>query len=72
MTLTLPSDSLQQVERIAPDRRAKPSAIVSATRGEQIVDSYRQAFAGFTDEEMMILDGVVLEAADRGSAADSQ
>lgn len=74
-TLTLPSDSLAQAERIARARKVNLSVVVSealsdglrmhtaAERSEQVLNAYKKAFAGFSDEEMMVLDGVVLEPA---------
>ena len=45
-TLTLPSDSLLQAEK---------------TRRDQILDDYRTAFTGFSEDELAVLDGVILE-----------
>jgi hypothetical protein len=65
--LTLPSDTLMQAERIAPTRKMNLSAVVSeilsdglrehaiAERGERILRAYKKAFAGFSDQEMLIL-----------------
>ena len=70
-TLTLPADALQQVERIACDGDVNLSSVVAevmtaglsvpaaAERSEQVLRSYRQAFAGFSAEEILLLDGVV-------------
>jgi hypothetical protein len=33
----------------------------AAERSEEVLDSYTRAFAGFADDEMSILDGVILE-----------
>jgi hypothetical protein len=30
-------------------------------RSEEVLDRYRKAFSSFTDEEMLLLDGIVLE-----------
>lgn len=74
-TLTLPADSLARAERIARARKVNLSVVVSealsdglrmhtaAERSEQVLNAYKKAFAGFSDEEMMVLDGVVLEPA---------
>ena len=74
-TLTLPADSLAQAERIARARQVNLSVVVSealsdglrmhasAERSEQVLKAYKKAFAGFSDDEMMILDGIVLEPA---------
>jgi hypothetical protein len=34
-----------------------------AEHGERVLDAYRIAFSGFTEEEISILDGVILEPA---------
>ena len=76
-TLTLPADSLTQAERIARARRVNLSTVVSealaeglklhaaAERSEQVLNAYKKAFAGFSDDEMSILDGVILEPVNR-------
>ena len=72
-TLTLPSDSLGEAERIARSRNVTLSTVVAealtdglqlraaAKRGEQVLRAYEQAFAGFSEEELMVLDGIALE-----------
>jgi hypothetical protein len=72
-TLTLPSDSLRQAERIARARQVSLSTVISEAlseglrlyaaveRSEQVLNGYKKAFAGFSPEELMLLDGVVLE-----------
>lgn len=74
-TLTLPADSLTQAERIARARKVNLSTVISealseglrlqaaAERSERVLDAYRNAFSGFSDDEMSILDGVILEPA---------
>jgi post-segregation antitoxin (ccd killing protein) len=74
-TLSLPADSLIQAERIARARRVNLSTVVSealsdglrmhrtAEQSEAILNAYKQAFTGFSDEEMLVLDGVMLERA---------
>jgi len=76
-TLTLPVDSLTRAERIARSRRINLSTVVSdalfeglkvqeaVERGEQVLEAYRKAFSGFTEEEMALLDGIVLEKTGR-------
>jgi post-segregation antitoxin (ccd killing protein) len=71
-TLTLPADSLTQAERIARARRVNLSTVISealseglrlnaaAERREEVLKAYRSAFAGFSEEEISILDGVIL------------
>jgi hypothetical protein len=34
-----------------------------AERSDQVLKGYQKAFAGFSEEEMMILDGIVVEPA---------
>jgi hypothetical protein len=71
--LTPPADSLGEVERIARSRNVTLSTVIaealtdglqpgaSAKRGEQVLRAYEQAFAGFSEEELMVLDGIALE-----------
>jgi hypothetical protein len=35
----------------------------AAERSERVLDAYRNAFSGFSDDELSILDGVILEPA---------
>ena len=37
----------------------------TAERTEAVLEGYRKAFSGFSDEEMDILDGVILERVSR-------
>jgi post-segregation antitoxin (ccd killing protein) len=72
-TLTLPSDSLLQAERIARARKVNLSTVVSEAlseglrvytateRSEHVLSAYRKAFAGFSNEEILLLDGVLLQ-----------
>jgi post-segregation antitoxin (ccd killing protein) len=72
-TLTLPTESLIQAERIARARKVNLSTVISealseglrlrtaAQRSEEVLRAYKQAFGVFTDEEVAILDGVILE-----------
>ncbi len=71
--LTLPADSMQQARKIAHARRVNLSTVISEIvttglraetarqRRSEILENYRKAFSGFTDEELAILDGVILE-----------
>jgi post-segregation antitoxin (ccd killing protein) len=75
--LTLPSDSLTKAKSIARARRVNLSAVISealseglrvyaaAERSEEVFARYRKAFSGFTDDELSLLDGIVLEPATR-------
>jgi len=79
--LALPADSLIQAERIAQARRVNLSTVISEAlseglrthaameRSEQVLNDYKKAFRGFSDDEVSILDGVLLEPVDgpRGS-----
>ena len=72
-TLTLPSDSLQQAQKIAHSRRVNLSTVISEVvsaglrledarhRRSQILENYKKAFTGFSEDELAILDGVILE-----------
>lgn len=72
-TLTLPADSLREAGRIARVRNVSLSAVVSeafsegmrrhaaARRSEEVLSAYKKAFSGFTEQEMLLLDGIVLE-----------
>ncbi len=72
-TLTLPADSLIQAERIARARRVNLSIVISealenglrmhaaAERSQQVLNAYQKAFKGLSDEEVLLLDGIVLD-----------
>jgi post-segregation antitoxin (ccd killing protein) len=72
-TLTLPVDSLLKAERIARAKKVNLSTVISEAlseglrahsavqRSEEVLNAYRKAFSGFTDEEAAILDGIILE-----------
>ena len=74
-TLTLPLDSLSRAQRIARSRNVNLSSVIAealeeglrvhaaAQRSEEVLKAYQQAFAGFSKEELMILDGIILEPA---------
>jgi hypothetical protein len=76
-TLTLPADSLTEAHRIAHARKVTLSTVIAealneglrlqtaAERREEVLGSYKRAFSGFSDEEISILDGVILEPAAR-------
>ena len=75
-TLTLPSDSLAQADRIARARRVNLSTVISealaeglrvhaaAEHSEEVLNAYKKAFSGFSEQEMAILDGIILEPVD--------
>ncbi len=72
-TLTLPADSLLQAEKLARARHLNLSAVVAealaeglritgaAARGAAVLKNYERAFAGFSESELMLLDGIVME-----------
>jgi macrodomain Ter protein organizer (MatP/YcbG family) len=76
-TLTLPEDLVRKAEQLARQRRQTLSASI-AELIEQGLRSYRfqqvnnistlkslqKAFAHFTEEEMLLLDGIVMEKPD--------
>ena len=76
-TLTLPADSLTEAQRIASSRNVNLSTVVaealseglrlqtSSERSEKVIQGYKRAFSGFSDEEMSLLDGIILEPANR-------
>jgi hypothetical protein len=69
----LPADSLTQAGRIARARKVNLSTVISeavanglrahaaAERSEEILDAYKKAFGAFSEEEMLLLDGIVLD-----------
>ena len=76
-TLTLPAESLAEAQRIAHSRKVNLSSVITealneglrlqmaAQRRDEVLENYRRAFSGFSDEEMFILDGIILEPAVR-------
>jgi len=76
-TLTLPADSLKEAHRIARVRKVNLSTVIAealseglrvqtaAERSQEVLERYQKAFTGFTDEELALLDGVILEPASR-------
>lgn len=72
-TLTLPTSSLLQAEQIALATNLNLSAVISEAlteglrvhaakaRAQQIMDSYKTAFSGFSEVELALLDGIVFE-----------
>src|SRR5260370_39066578 len=73
-TLTLPQHLVAQAERLAKQRRQTLSAAVAGlmeqslrsyrlqqSGGPNVLESLQKAFAPFSDEEMLLLDGIVME-----------
>jgi len=77
-TLTLPAGSLRELKQIARARRVNLSTVVAEAvdeaaaqhrarqRTAEVLESYRRAFVGFSAEESMILDGIVLNFPSKG------
>jgi hypothetical protein len=75
-TISLPAASLTAAKRAAKARRVKLSTLVAEALDESLKQQqakdrakaafarYQRAFAGFNEEELMILDGIIPE--DRG------
>ncbi|PWU01802.1 MAG: hypothetical protein C5B51_22025 [Terriglobia bacterium] len=73
--MTLPADSLKQAQRIARARKVNLSTVIAealseglrvhkaSERSEQVLTAYRTAFEGFSEEELLVLDGVDLKPA---------
>jgi len=38
-------------------------ARAAAQRSEEVLSAYKKAFTGFSDEEMLVLDGILIEPA---------
>ena len=72
-TLTLPVALLKQAQRIARGRNVTLSTVMAEAlseglrvhdatkRSEEVLNSYKKAFSGLSEEEMAILDGVILK-----------
>lgn len=76
-TLTLPADSLAEAHRLARIKRVNLSAVIAEAlaeglrqqtvteRSEEVLERYQKAFSGFTEEEIFLLDGIVLDRPSR-------
>ena len=72
-TISLPAASLTAAKRAAKARRVKLSTVVAEAledslkqqqakeRAKATFSRYQRAFAGFNEEELMILDGIIPE-----------
>jgi hypothetical protein len=72
-TISLPASSLTAAKRVAKARRVKLSTVVAEAlddslkqqqakeRAQATFARYQRAFAGFNEEELMILDGIIPE-----------
>jgi hypothetical protein len=73
-TLTLPEDLVRRAELLAEQRRQTLSATVAdlmerslrsfparQSGNVDVLSHLRKAFAGFSEEEMLLLDGIVME-----------
>jgi hypothetical protein len=77
MTLSLPADALSEAARIAHARNVNVNTVIGealseglrmqtvAERSNEVLERYKQAFSGFSDSEMEILNGVILQATTR-------
>ncbi len=76
-TVALPADSLTEAQRIADARKVDLSTVIAealseglrqqrrAERSAEAIEGYKKAFSGFSQEELSILDGIILEPAER-------
>lgn len=76
-TLSLPADSLNEAQRIARARKVNLSTVIgealaeglrvqsTAERCEEVLERYQKAFSGFSDDEIAILNGVILQPSTR-------
>ena len=76
-TLSLPADALSEAERIAGARKVNVSTVIgealseglrlqtTAERSNEVLERYKKAFLGFSDSEMAILNGVILQPTTR-------
>jgi hypothetical protein len=74
-TLTLPAESLAEAQRIAHSRKVNLSSVISealneglrlqttAQRRDEVLEKYRKAFSSLSDEDMLVLNGILLEPA---------
>jgi hypothetical protein len=74
-TLTLPADVLMQAQRMARAKRVNLGTVISealsdglrmraaAERSNELLSAYKTAFSAFSDEEKIILDGLLLDPA---------
>jgi Family of unknown function (DUF6364) len=79
-TLTLPEDLVRKAEQLARQRRQTLSASIAELMEQGLrsyrfkqdnnhssLDSLQKAFAPFTKEEMLLLDGIIMEEPTTGS-----
>jgi len=76
-TLSLPADALSEAERIARARKVNVGTVIgealseglrlqtTAERSNEVLERYKKAFLGFSDGEMAILNGVILQPTTR-------
>ena len=74
-TLSLPADSLSEAQRIARARRVNVSTVIgealseglrlqtTAERSNEVLERYKKAFSGFSEDEVAILNGIILQPA---------
>jgi hypothetical protein len=73
-TLSLPVESLDTAQRIADAKKVNLSSVITeaieaglrqqmaAQRADEVLEGYRKAFSCFSDEEMLLLDGIIPES----------
>jgi hypothetical protein len=79
-TLSLPQDILKEVERFAHERHQTVSSAAACllqealrvqqgaqTGGRSFVGLLQESFAGLTEREQMLVDGIILQEPDAGS-----
>lgn len=71
-TLTLPAGTLASAERLARVRKVKLSTVIAealdeglriqtaAERSEELLRLYQRAFSGFSENDVLLLDGILL------------
>jgi len=76
-TLSLPAESLSEAQRIARTRKVNLSTVIgealseglrlqaTTERSGEVLERYKRAFSGFSEDEMAVLNGVILEAPTR-------
>lgn len=75
--LTIPTESLIEAKRLAAARNVNLKTVISealaeglrfhaaAERANEVLNAYKTAFSGFSDQESAILDGVILQSTNK-------
>lgn len=76
-TVSLPAEELIEFQRIAKKRKVTLNSLMAKAvsdglrtlrqteRSEEIMENYRKAFSGLSEEERMLLDGIILQPVGR-------